>query len=217
MNYRLKELDFLRGIAIILVLLRHIPLLGLVTNMGWIGVDLFFVLSGFLVSGLLFKEYLKFDDLKPKLFLIRRGFKIYPIYYIFYIPYLALIILKGHFDFRGFMSDMTFTQNYFWGWGYAYQASWSLAVEEHFYFGLTFFLWLLLKRKPTFIHKKGFVITIVSMLVLCLVLRLAANFIFETDSVRLFTMTQFRIDSLLSGVLVSHFYHFRNEQLNAFF
>ena len=59
---RLRELDFLRGIAIILVLLRHQHLFEFTTKMGWIGVDLFFVLSGFLVSGLLFKEYIKYGE-----------------------------------------------------------------------------------------------------------------------------------------------------------
>src|SRR4051812_10077352 len=110
---RLRELDFLRGVAIILVLLRHIPLFDSTMRMGWIGVDLFFVLSGFLVSGLLFKEYLKFGDIRPKLFLIRRGFKIYPVYFIFYLPYIYSIIRIHKFDMGGFISDMTFTQNYF--------------------------------------------------------------------------------------------------------
>ena len=79
---RLRELDFLRGIAILLVLLRHNYLFDFTFKIGWIGVDLFFVLSGFLVSGLLFKEYLKFGNINPSLFLIRRGFKIYPIFYL---------------------------------------------------------------------------------------------------------------------------------------
>src|SRR6478736_4827180 len=154
---RLKELDFLRGIAIILVLLRHIPPFNFTHNIGWIGVDLFFVLSGFLVSGLLFKEYLKFGDIRPKLFLIRRGFKIYPIYYLFYIPYLAPIIMERGWSClaeRGFLSDMTFTQNFINGLGWANKASWSLAVEEHFYFGLSFFLWLSSKYNFIKPHKE---------------------------------------------------------------
>lgn len=89
---RLREIDFLRGVAIILVLLRHKYLFKFTTTMGWIGVDLFFTLSGFLVSGLLFKEFIKFGDIQPKRFLISRGFKIYPIYYLFYILYLIPII-----------------------------------------------------------------------------------------------------------------------------
>jgi peptidoglycan/LPS O-acetylase OafA/YrhL len=70
---RLREIDFLRGVAIILVLLRHKFLFPFTKNMGWIGVDLFFVISGFLVSGLLFKEYQKSGSIQPKRFLIRRG------------------------------------------------------------------------------------------------------------------------------------------------
>src|SRR6185503_20062984 len=105
---RLRELDFLRGVAILLVLLRHVDLSSFTTNAGWIGVDLFFVLSGFLVSGLLFKEYIKFGNIRVGLFLIRRGFKIYPIYYIFYLPYLYLILKTSQLDIVAFISDMTF-------------------------------------------------------------------------------------------------------------
>ena len=105
---RLRELDFLRGIAILLVLLRHITLFSFTTQMGWIGVDLFFVLSGFLVSGLLFKEYIQFGNIQPKLFLIRRGFKIYPIYFIFYILYLLPFIIKHNFNSIVFSRGRTF-------------------------------------------------------------------------------------------------------------
>ncbi len=144
---RLRELDFLRGIAILLVLMRHQLLFGFTKTMGWIGVDLFFVLSGFLVSGLLFKEYQKFGNIKPKLFLIRRGFKIYPLYFLTYLLYLTPIIIKKKLEWNGFLSDLFFVQNYVNGWGYAYSASWSLAVEEHFYFGLALFLWLIFNKK----------------------------------------------------------------------
>ena len=64
-TYRLRELDFLRGIAILLVICRHKEVVHFLKQMGWIGVDLFFVLSGFLVSGLLFREYQKFGNIRP--------------------------------------------------------------------------------------------------------------------------------------------------------
>ena len=76
---RNKRLDFLRGMAIVLVLLFHSHL----SNAGWVGVDLFFVLSGFLISGLLFDEYKRRASISFKRFFIRRGFKIYPAYYVF--------------------------------------------------------------------------------------------------------------------------------------
>ena len=57
---RLRHLDFLRGLAVILVLFRHHIFINNTHNAGWIGVDLFFVLSGFLVSGILFREYVQY-------------------------------------------------------------------------------------------------------------------------------------------------------------
>ena len=53
---RNREIDFLRGIAILFVILFHDSTIPFFKHTGWMGVDLFFVLSGFLVSGLLFKE-----------------------------------------------------------------------------------------------------------------------------------------------------------------
>src|SRR5437016_3117019 len=83
---RSTTLDVMRLVAVILVLGRHIQVCPVETSRflhdvtfvwergGWIGVDLFFVLSGFLVSGLLFKEHQKYGRITVKHFLIRRGF-----------------------------------------------------------------------------------------------------------------------------------------------
>ena len=213
---RLRELDFLRGVAIILVLLRHEQLFGFTTNMGWIGVDLFFVLSGFLVSGLLFKEYLQFNTIKPGQFLIRRGFKIYPIYYIFYLPYvLYLFFQTKNINVNSVFCDLTFIQNYALGWGYAYTASWSLAVEEHFYIGFSILLWIGLRYKKIKLkasedkHFSQFEIIIIGVLIFCLLLRCWSNFFFPEQTGRNFTMSHLRIDSLLAGVLISYYYYFK--------
>jgi peptidoglycan/LPS O-acetylase OafA/YrhL len=223
---RLRELDFLRGIAILLVLLRHIFISPYTTNLGWIGVDLFFVLSGFLVSGLLFKEYIKFGNIRPKLFLIRRGFKIYPIYFIFYGLYLVPKIINHSFSIKGFIGDMTFTQNYISGWGYAYAASWSLSVEEHFYFLFTFFLWLGLRYNKKFlqtdtntnsISNKYFEWTVIILLLLILLFRVFSNLLFPNQLVRNSTMTHLRIDSLLFGVLISYLFYFKKMNLEKLF
>lgn len=222
---RLRELDFLRGIAILLVLLRHITLFPFTTQMGWIGVDLFFVLSGFLVSGLLFKEYIQFGNIQPKLFLIRRGFKIYPIYFIFYILYLLPFIIKHNFNSIGFIADMTFTQNYLWDWGYANAASWSLAVEEHFYFGFALLLWLGLKFRKNLLpvdikypdSKFFFELFLISLLIIIFLLRVFSNYAFPLQVVKNITMTHLRMDSLLFGVLISYFYHFKKNYLEKVF
>ncbi len=221
---RLRELDFLRGIAILLVLLRHNYLFDFTSKMGWIGVDLFFVLSGFLVSGLLFKEYIKYGNIKPGLFLIRRGFKIYPIYYLTYFLYLAPKIAKHQFELKGFLADFFFVQNYFWGWGYAYVATWSLAVEEHFYFGFAALLFYVIKNNAFHFqdndnsNKLGkFEIMLIGIMVFCLVLRIINNVYFPENDHKNITMSHLRMDSLLMGVFISYLFYFKNRFLTHFF
>src|ERR1044072_1393050 len=86
---RSLPLDMLRGVAILLVLGRHYVVdpeqLGswgapaaIWTQIGWAGVDLFFVLSGFLVSGLIFAEYRQSGEVDIRRFFICTGFKIWP-------------------------------------------------------------------------------------------------------------------------------------------
>ena len=219
---RLRELDFLRGIAIVLVLFRHQLLFDFLQKMGWIGVDLFFVLSGFLVSGLLFKEHQKFGSIKPKLFLIRRGFKIYPIFYLTAILYVIPRVLLHKLELKKLLFEMTFIQNYALGWGYLYPASWSLAVEEHFYFALTLLLWLIFNKKMlsfeiTPKRLSNFEKLLCSILILILGLRFLSNIYFPEESVRNSTMSHLRIDSLLFGVLIAYWYYFKHEKLSNFY
>lgn len=216
-NKRLLQLDFLRGIAILLVLLRHKKLFSFTVTMGWIGVDLFFVLSGFLVSGLLFKEYQRFGNVKPGLFLIRRGFKIYPMYYLTYGLYCIPFLLYGQLAWDKVVSDLFFFQNYYNGWGYTYVASWSLAVEEHFYFGLAFVFWMIFSSR----YKKTLMTNLDRYLVLLMLMvfgiRLFTVYTNNAESVHNITNTHLRIDTLLIGVLVSYWYHFKLQALQQFF
>jgi peptidoglycan/LPS O-acetylase OafA/YrhL len=78
--------------AILLVLGRHAEYYHLWQRAGWIGVDLFFVLSGFLISNLLFSEYGDTGTINLGRFLLRRGLKIYPAYYFFVLFALALCL-----------------------------------------------------------------------------------------------------------------------------
>lgn len=222
---RLRELDFLRGLAIVLVLFRHSDVHPYLTTMGWIGVDLFFVLSGYLVSGLLFREYLRTGSLRPGRFLIRRGFKIYPIYYLTYGLYLLPLISSGQVAAGGVASDLLFVQNYSTGWGYAYAASWSLAVEEHFYIGLALALYagvktgwlrssLVVASTSRFTRLEYCIFTLFA---LCFVGRLVSNHPLDTNAAQNFTMTHLRLDSLLAGVLIAYLHHFKATALaNAF-
>src|ERR1051325_7889657 len=89
MNQRNQSLDVLRGVAVLLVIAYHYPYFSIM-KIAWIGVDLFFVLSGFLISGLLFLEIQRTGSIRIGRFLLRRGFKIYPAFY-FYILLTALV------------------------------------------------------------------------------------------------------------------------------
>ena len=223
-NYRQRELDFLRGIAILLVLCRHSVIIPYLSMAGWIGVDLFFVLSGFLVSGLLFREYLSFGNIRVGNFLVRRAFKIYPVYYIFYPIYLFQLVRHHTFQWVPFLGDMFFVQNYVLGAGYAQGATWSLAVEEHFYLALSFVLWILFNRRkrkqvtpPPVTGAGKVVFCIGSLMFLVLIARIIYNFIFPEITWKHYTLTHLRMDSLLAGVLVSYLYHFHKDVLEKAF
>lgn len=102
---------------------------------GWTGVDLFFVLSGFLVSGLLFRDYLRTGSVHALRFYLRRGFKIYPNFYVMLIATTAAVAWAGvATDASHLWHEAAFVQNYLPVAWWAREHGWSLAVEEHFYF-----------------------------------------------------------------------------------
>ncbi len=147
-------LDLLRIVAVLLVIGRHLHLpkdssefVKACAGGGWIGVDLFFVLSGFLVSSLLFREYQKFGAVNIKRFLIRRGFKIYPAFWLFLISSLIMYWCLGiQLNSVQVLGELTFLQNYLGGiWAH----TWSLAVEEHFYIGLALLVTFLISADRT--------------------------------------------------------------------
>ncbi len=211
---RIKSIDFLRGIAIILVLFRHFDILKILNQIGWIGVDLFFVISGFLVSGLLFKEYQNTNTINGKKFFIRRAFKIYPLFWLITI----YVILIHHYTGFGtplhqILAEFFFYQNYTEG---ILAVSWSLAVEEHFYILLIISLHFAIKYKKM-LHIKGFNIVVISILLFCLVLRLIINSTCnEFNFFKQYTPTHIRIDSLCFGVLIAYNYYFNKDWLILF-
>lgn len=213
---RLQQLDFLRGIAVLLVMARHISLpqedpsavLRFVNRGGWVGVDLFFVLSGFLVSGLLFREYQQTGTVRPGRFLIRRGFKIYPAFYVLTIP--VLVVAASSVPRAALVGELLFVQNYLGGfWAH----TWSLAVEEHFYLLLAASVWLLVKWRRTNPFRA---IPVMAALVAvsCLALRIANTDQPYTHFTHL-NPTHLRIDSLMFGVLLSYGWHFGHLQHQA--
>ncbi len=155
-NKRNLQLAVLRGIAVLLVFGRHLELpkpeglvgtfAGAWLRIGWLGVDLFFVLSGFLIGGLLVTELHKHGRIDVARFLSRRGLKIYPAYFVF-IAYLMFMpaakgLLRGEsvwavpVEWSLYWPNFLFLQNYVGNNPTGH--TWTLAVEEHFYLMLPF-------------------------------------------------------------------------------
>jgi peptidoglycan/LPS O-acetylase OafA/YrhL len=201
-KHREIELDFIRGIAILMVIDFHSPghpiVLAAFTALGWkpfgwAGVDIFFVLSGFLVGGLLIKEWKLFGKIDPKRFLIRRGFKIWPQYYFF----ILFGLLIGHRELKDQWGNLLNLQNYMGGIAH----TWTLAVEEHAYLLLAIILWAAARRGA----RPRQVFLLISILAAAV---LANRFILSALSVNTFTRTDTRVDGILYGVLLAMLYHF---------
>jgi peptidoglycan/LPS O-acetylase OafA/YrhL len=197
MKSRNQSLDVLRGVAILLVLGRHNGYFNLWHRAGWIGVDLFFVLSGFLISGLLFSEWKAAGAIDFPRFFIRRGFKIYPAYYFF-------LLLLTPFTFHSLrLADLTFMQSYlpyFWGHG------WSLSIEEHFYILLP--LALIISAKLSRETRFGWIPYSAPIIILaCLAIRWEGGYAVTAH-------THARIDALFAGVTISWFAQFHDGLLN---
>ena len=156
---RILELDGLRGLAILLVLCAHYigtadrtPVRPLLRHFlgafdaGWMGVDLFFVLSGFLIGGILLDARNSPNYFRT--FYMRRVFRILPVYYLWTLIYGlivlgAMVFLRGQTglgvaDLKQVPMQLLFLRDIFIGemgplalaW---FMATWSLAVEEQFY------------------------------------------------------------------------------------
>lgn len=167
---RVAELDGLRGVAILLVVLWHyvggaIPTIPgtlpayllLPLSLTYTGVNLFFVLSGFLIGGILLdnRESTRYF----RTFYIRRFFRIIPLYYIVLLIVLALFIVRTFLNpgtsfslgsLEPFVTYFAFVQNVSMAMHgvptNVLSHTWSLAVEEQFYLTLPLAVWLLPRR-----------------------------------------------------------------------
>jgi peptidoglycan/LPS O-acetylase OafA/YrhL len=211
---RVAQLDWVRGIAILLVIDHHalflktdntlasvIQFVG--SRIGWMGVDLFFVLSGFLVGGLLIQEITHTGHIRVGRFLVRRMLKIWPAYY-FYI--LFQIIVRRHPLHSFVWQNLLNIQNYV---GTSLSHTWSLAVEEHFYLLLPFVLLWIYRRQSLRVRIESILIGVCAA-VLCI--RVVTFPL--VGAVRLQWETHTRLDGLLFGVLLSHVLYASRERFD---
>jgi len=206
---RKKGLDILRATAIILVLFRHSDLSdSILRYFGWLGVDLFFALSGFLVSGLLFKEYKKHSSVNIKRFLIKRGFKIFPPFYFFLLATLLFHFFNGGTAYKNIQlfSELFYLQSYV---SQIWWHTWTLAVEEHFY--LTFSILMFILSRRGFVLKTRFIISsLIFLLILSFLMRFYVSYPHRHEESFGFIQSHLRSDGIIMGVLLSYLYYFTN-------
>jgi peptidoglycan/LPS O-acetylase OafA/YrhL len=156
---RYPSLNGLRALSIIAVIGCHLalhypaylPSLPLLTD-GQFGVNVFFVISGFLITRLLMKEEFFNKRVSLKKFYIRRTLRIFPAYYfLLFIYFLLTCFGYIHISAQSWLTSLTYTKYFNWNRDWYTTHAWSLSMEEHFYLLWPLFFVLGLKSRKYFI------------------------------------------------------------------
>ena len=200
----MPELDSIRGLAILLVLFFHgmapplKPDLSSAGNFifalsrhGWIGVNLFFVLSGFLITGILVDSRSRPGYYRR--FYVRRALRILPALYTI----LILLLVSGRISWRFLALSVLFLANTapLLGVPLLYGPLWSLAVEEHFYM-----LWPTIVRRLSQVGLLILMTTVVGITPLLRAIQFTIDG-FPADTVSLYTW--FNLDGLALGAILA--------------
>ena len=216
---RLNGLDHLRALAIIMVFLYHyqLPYFGYpdwlpeVAKFGWTGVDLFFVLSGFLISSQLFEQIKATHTISLKNFFIKRFFRILPAYWTVVLIYFSFAYFHEREALPPLWKFLTFTQNFgmnILAFG-TFSHAWSLCVEEHFYFLLPITLYFILSIKQ---FKRSIWLLIGLFLFGFAIRYYSWNSLYSPTGLwykYIYYPTYNRLDGLLIGVSIAAIYQFR--------
>jgi peptidoglycan/LPS O-acetylase OafA/YrhL len=198
-------LDGMRGLAILLVVVYHNFNFINYTFFGWLGVDLFFVLSGFLITDILLTSRNNKNYLRN--FYVRRFLRIFPLYYAALILLLLILppILNQPEVFDYFVTNQIWLWAFLQNWLYIFKQPagvgvlnhfWSLAVEEQFYLLWPFAILLLKKPKRLFIF-----ISLLLLAVLGLRLYIWLQQIENLAYANLYTFS--RIDGICVGCMIA--------------
>jgi len=218
---RFFGLDFLRALSISLLLFSHSSWIynssGILGKMqdasGFLGVELFIVLSGFLIGGMLYKQFLHENyTLKDAgLFVTRRLMRVLPSYYLVILIITIIYLLFG-FSVSEVWKYPLMIQNFSSPIPAFFPESWSLPVKE---MGYIFVVILLLVVSKTFIKASKqvlFLMVVIGLIAFTFLLKLyydihSANLQLRIWSFTVRSVVIYRIDSVLIGVLFGYFYH----------
>jgi len=204
----ISELDGLRGMAILFVVLYHylswthgtrMPWLKRIFATGWSGVDLFFVLSGFLIGGILLDT--RESPRYFKTFYARRALRILPLYYVWIGIYFVLAAFIGNPEgWRAVPAYVLFLQNLSKGHHLLLGSIWlghlwSLCVEEQFY--------LVIPLAILFLDRRKLVAFLCLAIVVAPALRVLLHQYLPSHPAAQYTLTICRVDALAMGVLVA--------------
>jgi peptidoglycan/LPS O-acetylase OafA/YrhL len=217
-SVRVRELDGIRGIAVLAVIAHHylawLPQSG--AKNGWLGVDLFFVLSGFLITSILVE--MKDSEHYFKTFYYRRALRIFPPYLLVMIVYLVISIAAGRVGSPGLWLQYVFYYtSLFIGQPpeikqhvlvlpvqVGLSVLWSLSVEEIYYT-----IWAPIVR---FTNEKSFVFILIGMLIAAPALR----WYFHTPQFPEVYTFYCRMDGLAYGSIVALLFRFRQNTFEMF-
>ena len=212
----LPSIDSLRALAVLAVIIYHVDVNYLPG--GFLGVDLFFVLSGYLISSLIIKEYRKTGSLNLYNFYIRRARRLLPVVYFMITVGLVVMVLFNEVLLRKSHLDAIFGYIYSSNWWYIFHKLdyfdsfgaqspfkhlWSLAIEEQFYMIFPL-LFLLVNRKKkskdgTYKLNKNFLYVVLGLILVSLI---AHILLFDINNIsRIYFGTDTRAFSLLVGVV----------------
>ncbi|WP_375773839.1 acyltransferase [Archangium gephyra] len=214
-------LDTLRVLAIVLVLGFHYPREGApewfteAVSFGWAGVDLFFVLSGFLIGRQLLAPLARGERLRLGTFCLRRLLRVLPAYWVVLAVYAFVPGAREQVALAPLWSFLTFTQNFGLEGG-AFSHAWSLCIEEHFYVALPLLVLALSGR----VRWRGVLVLVLGIVLLGIAVRMSlwwAHLEVPSPGVPLgriyrrwiYYPTWGRMDGLLAGVVLALVYTFR--------
>jgi peptidoglycan/LPS O-acetylase OafA/YrhL len=196
---QIPGLDGLRAFAVMAVVVYHF---GLEFIPGGMGVLAFFVLSGFLITWLLLKEFDKSNSISLKSFYTRRSLRIFPAFYVYWLLVVGLLLLRGReVPWPQATASFFYVCNYYHAFvghlstGFAH--TWSLGVEEQFY--LFWPLAFLLLQRSRFDTARSLTL----LIPLFWVHRLLLQFVWRVKEVYIYEAFDARADHLLVGCLLA--------------